>query len=245
MIEIQSATVERNEGLIGMSGKLLLVEDDPEAGAYVAKGLREAGYVVEHVKDGRDALYLATSATFDAVVLDRNLPGMDGLSVLKAMRAAGVLTPVLILSALGHIDERVKGLRAGGDDYLPKPFGFSELVARLEVLLRRRAPGRAEVTHLTCGDLDMDLLSRRVTRAGKPIDLLPREFKLLEHLLRNVDRVVTRTMLLEQVWDYRFDPHTSLIDTHISRLRKKIDEGFEPPLLHTVRGAGYRLSAQP
>lgn len=228
-----------------MSGKILVVEDDPAAGAYVAKGLREAGFVVEHVADGRDALYLATSAQFDAVILDRNLPGMDGISALKAMRAAGLQIPVLILSALGHIDERVAGLRAGGDDYLPKPFGFSELLARLEALLRRRAPGRTEITHLTCGDLEMDLLSRRVLRGGKIVDLLPREFKLLEHLMRNVDRVVTRTMLLEQVWDYRFDPHTSLIDTHISRLRKKIDEGFEPPLLHTVRGAGYRLSVAP
>ncbi|MET0544847.1 MAG: response regulator transcription factor [Caulobacterales bacterium] len=228
-----------------MSGKILVAEDDPAAGAYVAKGLREAGFVVELVTDGRDALYLATSAQFDAVVLDRNLPGMDGISALKAMRAAGVQIPVMILSALGHIDERVKGLRAGGDDYLPKPFGFSELLARLEALLRRHAPGRMETTQLTCGDLEMDLLSRRVTRGGKSIDLLPREFKLLEHLLRNADRVVTRTMLLEQVWDYRFDPHTSLIDTHISRLRKKIDEGFAQPLLHTVRGAGYRLSVTP
>lgn len=228
-----------------MSGRILLVEDDPAAGAYVAKGLREEGFTVEHVADGRDALYMATSAQFDAIILDRNLPGMDGISALKAMRAGGVATPVLILSALGHIDERVKGLRAGGDDYLPKPFGFSELLARLEALLRRRAPGRAEVTHLVCGDLEMDLLGRRVIRADKALELLPREFKLLEYLMRNVDRVVTRTMLLEQVWDYRFDPHTSLIDTHISRLRKKIDEGFELPLLHTVRGAGYRLSVAP
>jgi len=171
-------------------------------------------------------------------------PGMDGLSVIKALRAAAVETPIIILSALGQLDERVKGLRAGGDDYLPKPFAYSELAARLESVLRRGG-ARATVTNLTCGDLDMDLLSRRVTRAGKPIDLLPREFKLLEYLLRNKDRAVTRTMLLEQVWDYRFDPHTSLIDTHISRLRKKIDEGQAFPLLHTLRGTGYRLSEKP
>ncbi|MES1199794.1 MAG: response regulator transcription factor, partial [Pseudomonadota bacterium] len=164
--------------------------------------------------------------------------------MLKAMRAGGVETPVLILSALGHIDERVKGLRAGGDDYLAKPFGFSELLARLEALMRRRAPERAEQTTLACADLEMDLLTRRVARAGKAITLLPREFKILEFLMRNADRVVTRTMLLEHVWDYRFDPHSSLIDTHMSRLRKKIDEGFEPPLLHTIRGAGYRLSRE-
>ncbi|HWA01726.1 MAG TPA: response regulator transcription factor [Caulobacterales bacterium] len=227
-----------------MSGRILVVEDEQAAADYVAKGLREHGYTVETAEDGRDGLYLAASASFDAVVLDRTLPGMDGLSMLKAMRAGGVETPVLILSALGHIDERVKGLRAGGDDYLAKPFGFSELLARLEALMRRRAPGRNEQTRLACGDLEMDLLTRRVCRAGKPIVLLPREFKILEFLLRNADRVVTRTMMLEHVWDYRFDPHSSLIDTHMSRLRRKIDDGFEPPLLHTIRGAGYRLSAQ-
>ncbi|HVY85922.1 MAG TPA: response regulator transcription factor [Caulobacterales bacterium] len=227
-----------------MSGRVLVVEDEQAAADYVAKGLREHGYVVETVEDGRDGLYLATSSEFDAIVLDRNLPGMDGLSMLKAIRAGGVETPVLILSALGHIDERVKGLRAGGDDYLAKPFGFSELLARLEALMRRRAPGRSEQTKLSCADLEMDLLTRRVTRAGKPITLLPREFKILEFLMRNADRVVTRTMLLEHVWDYRFDPHSSLIDTHMSRLRKKIDDGFEPPLLHTIRGAGYRLSRE-
>jgi two-component system OmpR family response regulator len=220
---------------------VLVVEDDVDTADYVAKGLREAGFTVEHVADGRDGLYMASSSAFDAIVMDRMLPGMDGLSVVRALRAAGVETPILILSALGQLDERVIGLRAGGDDYLTKPFGFSELHARIENLLRRRG-GKVVETTLRCGDLEMDLLSRKVVRAGRPLDLLPREFKLLEYFLRNRDRVVTRTMLLEQVWDYRFDPHTSLIDTHISRLRKKLDEGFPKPLLHTLRGVGYRLS---
>jgi two-component system OmpR family response regulator len=227
-----------------MGAKILVVEDDAGAAETLLSGLRQEGYTVEHVADGRDALYLASSADFDAVIMDRMLPGMDGLAVVKALRAAEVHTPLLILSALGQLDERVKGLRAGGDDYLAKPFAFSELSARLDALLRRPA-ARQEATTLACGDLSMDLLRRRVTRAGRPLDLLPREFKLLEHLLRHKDRVVTRTMMLEELWDYRFDPHTSLIDTHISRLRKKIDEGFGQPLLHTVRGSGYRLSERP
>ncbi len=224
-----------------MSGRVLVVEDDAETADYLTKGLREAGFTVEHAADGRDGLYLASSSGFDAVVMDRMLPGMDGLSVVKALRAAGVETPILILSALAQLDERVTGLRVGGDDYLTKPFGFSELHARLENLIKRRG-GRSVETVLRCGDLEMDLLSRRVSRGGRPLDLLPREFKLLEHFLRNKDRVVTRTMLLEQVWDYRFDPHTSIIDTHISRLRKKLDDGFDQQLLHTLRGVGYRLS---
>jgi len=227
-----------------MGAKILVVEDDGGTAETLLNGLREEGYTVEHVADGRDALYLASSADFDAVIMDRMLPGMDGLSVVKALRAADVHTPLLILSALGQLDERVKGLRSGGDDYLAKPFAFSELSARLAAMLRRPAT-RQESTSLVCGDLEMDLLKRRVSRAGRRLDLLPREFKLLEHLLRHKDRVVTRTMMLEELWDYRFDPHTSLIDTHISRLRKKIDEGFETPLLHTVRGSGYRLSDRP
>ena len=227
-----------------MGAKILVVEDDGDTAETLLNGLRQEGYVVEHVADGRDGLYLASSADFDAVVLDRMLPGMDGLSVVKALRAADVHTPLLILSALGQLDERVRGLRAGGDDYLAKPFAFSELSARLAAMLRRPAQ-RQEVTSLACADLSMDLLTRRVTRAGRRLDLLPREFKLLEHLLRHKDRVVTRTMMLEDLWDYRFDPHTSLIDTHISRLRKKIDDGFDAPLLHTVRGSGYRLSERP
>ena len=227
-----------------MTGRVLVVEDDVDTADYVAKGLREEGYTVEHVVDGRDGLYLASSSAFDAIIMDRMMPGMDGLAVLKALRAASVETPVLMLSALGQLDERVTGLRAGADDYLAKPFGFSELHARLENLLRRRS-GKSAETVLTCGDLSMDLLSRKVARAGRPLELLPREFKLLEYFLRNKDRVVTRTMLLEQVWDYRFDPHTSIIDTHISRLRKKLDESFDQPLLHTLRGVGYRLSDTP
>lgn len=227
-----------------MPYRLLVVEDDANAAEFVCKGLRQEGFAVEHVAAGPDALHMALSEPFDLIVLDRNIPGVDGLSVLKALRAAQNETPVIILSALAHADERVNGLRAGADDYLGKPYTFSELHLRVENLLRRRA-GKETQTSLTCGDLVMDLLTRRVTREGKAIDLLQREFQILEHLLRNKDRVVTRTMLLEQVWDYRFDPHTSLIDTHMSRLRKKIDDGFGSPLLHTIRGVGYRLSEQP
>jgi two-component system OmpR family response regulator len=227
-----------------MSRRVLVIEDDADTADYILKGLREEGFTAEHAADGRDGLYLASASDFDAIVMDRMVPGMDGLSVVKALRAAGVETPILILSALSHLDERVKGLRAGGDDYLTKPFGFSELSARLDNLMRR-GKSRPVETSLSCGDLVMDLLTRKVTRAGRPLELLPREFKLLEYLLRHKDRVVTRTMLLEEVWDYRFDPHTSLIDTHVSRLRKKVDEGFPRPLLHTVRGSGYRLSEAP
>jgi two-component system OmpR family response regulator len=238
---VDAATIRGGKEGQGLSGRVLVVEDDVDTADYVAKGLREAGFTVEHVADGRDGLYMASSSAFDAIIMDRMLPGMDGLSVVRALRAANVETPILILSALGQLDERVMGLRAGGDDYLTKPFGFSELLARVENLLRRRG-GKAPETTLRCADLEMDLLSRKVVRAGRALDLLPREFKLLEYFLRNRDRVVTRTMLLEQVWDYRFDPHTSIIDTHISRLRKKLDEGFPKPLLHTLRGVGYRLS---
>ena len=227
-----------------MPYRLLVVEDDANAAEFVCKGLRQEGFAVEHAAAGPDALHMALSEPFDLIVLDRNIPGVDGLSVLKALRAAQNETPVIILSALAHADERVNGLRAGADDYLGKPYTFSELHLRIENLLKRRA-GKDTQTSLTCGDLVMDLLTRRVTRAGKPVDLLQREFQILEHLLRNKDRVVTRTMLLEQVWDYRFDPHTSLIDTHMSRLRKKIDDSFGSPLLHTIRGVGYRLSEQP
>ena len=224
--------------------RILIVEDETTTGEYLAKGLREAAFTVEQVDNGRDALAFASRERFDAIVLDRNLPGLDGLSVLRALRAAGIETPVLILSALGHADERVRGLRAGAQDYLTKPFSFDELQLRLQGMLRVASGGR-EVTTLSCGDLVMDLLSRKVSRGGRPIELLPREFKLLEELLRSKDRVVTRTMLLERVWDYLFDPHTSLIDTHVSRLRRKIDDGFPVPLLHTLRGIGYRLSAEP
>lgn len=224
-----------------MPHRVLLVEDDKSAAEFVANGLRQEGYTIEHVASGPDALHMATSEHFDAIILDRNLPGIDGLSVLKALRAARSETPILILSALAHADERVIGLKAGADDYLGKPFTFSELHLRLENLLRRKS-GTPVETVLRCGDLEIDLLSRRVTRAGRPIDLLQREFQILEHLARHKDKVVTRTLLLEQVWDYRFDPHTSLIDTHISRLRKKLEDGFDTQLLHTIRGVGYRLS---
>jgi two-component system OmpR family response regulator len=227
-----------------MSRRILVVEDDTSTADFVAKGLREEGYTVEHVADGRDGLYMASSSEFDAVVMDRSLPGMDGLSVIKALRAAAVETPILILSALGQLDDRVRGLRSGGDDYLTKPFGFSELHARLELLMTRRN-GRTVDVELTCGDLRMNLLTREVSRGPRRIDLLPREFKLLEYLLRNKGRVATRVMLLERVWDYRFDPQTSLIDTHMSRLRRKIEAPGEPPLLHTIRGAGFRLAERP
>lgn len=224
--------------------RILIVEDETTTGEYLAKGLRQAGLTVERVDDGRDALSIATRENFDAIVLDRNLPGLDGLAVLRALRAAHVHTPVLILSALGHADERIRGLRAGADDYMTKPFSFDELQLRVQSLLRRHNDSPTPTT-LECGDLVMDLLARTVRRSGQSIELLPREFTLLEELLRSRDRVVTRTLLLERVWDYRFDPHTSLIDTHISRLRKKIDTGFAIPLLHTVRGIGYKLSTEP
>jgi len=220
--------------------KALVIEDDRESAAYLVKGLRESGYVVDHAPDGREGLFLATSGSYDVLIVDRMLPGMDGLSVIGALRAGDVHTPVLILSALGAVDDRVKGLRSGGDDYLVKPFAFSELLARLEALLRRGAAPAAQ-TKLRVDDLEMDLLARTVRRGAQAIELLPREFRLLEYLLRHAGQVVTRTMLLEHVWDYHFDPQTNVIDVHISRLRQKIDRGFPHALLHTVRGAGYSL----
>ncbi len=227
-----------------MARKILVVEDDETTGDYIARGLDENGYLVDRANNGRDGLFHATDGDYAAVVLDRMLPGMDGLAVLAAMRAAGLETPVIILSALGSADERVKGLNAGSDDYLVKPFAFSELLARLEALQRRGSIAREPVvTSMTCADLTMDLLTHRVERAGQRIFLQPREFRLLECLLRHQDNVVTRTMMLEEVWDYHFDPGTNVIDVHISRLRKKIDEGSDVPLLHTVRGVGYMLSA--
>lgn len=218
--------------------RVLIIEDDDRTAAYVEKGLREAGCVVDRVADGRSGLFQATDKEYDVLVVDRMLPGLDGLALVQALRAAEITTPVLFLSALGQVDDRVKGLKAGGDDYLAKPFAFSELHARLEALCRRRGEPVVE-TRLAVGDLEMDLVQRRVKRAGKVIDLQPREFKLLEYLMRHQGQVVTRTMLLEGVWDYHFDPQTNVIDVHISRLRQKVDKGFEEPLLHTVRGAGY------
>ena len=220
--------------------RLLLVEDDLEAAAYMVKGLKESGYVADHVADGREALYRVAAENYDAVIVDRMLPGVDGLTIVRTMRSAGNHSPVLILSALGDVDDRVKGLRAGGDDYLVKPYAFAELLARLEALLRR---GRADPpdTTLKVADLEMDLVARTVKRAGKPIELKPKEFALLEYLMRHAGHVVTRTMLLENVWDYSFDPQTNVIDVHISRLRQKIDKGHDKALLATIRGAGYSL----
>jgi two-component system OmpR family response regulator len=223
--------------------KVLVIEDDREAAAYIVKGLGESGYVVDHAAEGREGLFMATDGSYDTLIVDRMLPGMDGLTLISALRAADVRTPVLILSALGAVEDRVTGLRAGGDDYLVNPFAFAELLARIEALLRRSG-GNQPTTRLAVGDLEMDLLARKVRRASRDIDLLPREFRLLEFLMRRAGQVVTRTMLLENVWDYHFDPQTNVIDVHVSRLRQKIDRGFDRPLLHTVRGAGYRLAAE-
>ncbi len=223
--------------------RVLLVEDDPTVGGFVCKGLREAGHVVERADNGKDGLFLAVSEQFDAIVLDRMLPGgIDGLRILEMLRSQNNTTPVLLLSALAEVEERVAGLKAGGDDYLTKPFAFSELLARIEALNRR---GRAEApqTRLLVGDLEMDLLSRSVKRAAQKIDLQPREFRLLEYLMRHAGQVVTRTMLLEGVWDYHFDPQTNVIDVHVSRLRQKIDRPFPTPMIQTVRNAGYMLRA--
>jgi two-component system, OmpR family, response regulator len=220
--------------------KLLVIEDDREAAAFLVKGLKESGHNVDHADDGRQGLFLATSERFDAMIIDRMLPGMDGLAIVAALRASNNHAPVLILSALDGVDDRVRGLKAGGDDYLTKPYAFSELMARLEALMRRGAGAKAE-TQLKVGELEIDLLARSVRRGGAEIDLLPREFRLLEVLARHAGHVVTRTMLLEQVWDYHFDPQTNVIDVHISRLRQKIDKGHAKPMLHTVRGAGYCL----
>ena len=228
-----------------MSKKILVVEDDATTADYIIGGLEENGYVVDRASDGRDGLFHATDSKYGAIVLDRMLPGMDGLAVLSAIRAAGIQTPVIVLSALGSTDERVKGLKAGSDDYLAKPFSFSELLARIEALQRRGQAAAQQIeTSLHCADLSMDLLTRRVERGGARVDLQPREFRLLEVLLRHQGQVVTRTMMLEEVWDYHFDPGTNVIDVHISRLRKKIDDDSGKPLLHTVRGVGYMLSEQ-
>ena len=222
--------------------RILLIEDDLEAAHYVMKGLCESGYVVDHAADGPRGLVMATTDPYDVLVVDRMLPGVDGLSVIEALRKNGVDTPVLILSAMGAVGDRVEGLRAGGDDYLVKPFAFAELLARIEALGRRARGSATPETALRVADLELDLLAHRVSRAGQKIDLKPREFRILEVLMRQSGRVVTRTMLLESVWDYHFDPQTNVVDVHISRLRQKIDAGFDRPLLHTVRGAGYRLA---
>ncbi len=228
-----------------MANRILLVEDDAATADFIAKGFDEQGFVVDRAKDGRDGLFHAIDGGYDCVVLDRMLPGLDGMAVLAAMRGAGVASPVIILSALGAPEERVKGLTAGSDDYLAKPFAFAELLARVRLLIGRAAPRGFAETVLRCDDLEMDLLARRVRRAGLPVELQPREFRLLEYLLRHAEQVVTRTMLLEGVWDYHFDPGSNVIDVHLSRLRKKVDDGARRPLLHTVRGAGYRLGVSP
>jgi len=226
-----------------MSGRVLVVEDDDRLAAYIVQGLTEQNYTVDRAANGRDGLFLATGGQFDVIVLDRMLPGMEGLAVLKALRAADVATPVVMLSALGSTDDRIEGLTAGADDYLGKPFSFAELLARLQALQRRSStPPPASHSVLQCADLELDRLSRQVRRGGRKIPLQPREFRLLEYLMLHQDEVVTRTMLLEAVWDYHFDPGTNVIDVHISRLRRKLDDDEAVPLLHTVRGAGYRLS---
>jgi two-component system OmpR family response regulator len=219
---------------------ILLIEDDTEAAKFLVKGLRESGYSVDHAGDGREGLFRATEGQFDLVVTDRMLPHIDGLAIIQLMRQKGIATPVLVLSALGSVDDRVRGLKAGGDDYLTKPFAFVELLARIEALSRRRS-SVADATKLRVADLDFDLLARRVTRGGREIELTARELKLLEFLMRRAGQVVTRTMLLEGVWDLHFDPQSNLIDVHISRLRQAIDRGEDRQLIHTVRGSGYVL----
>jgi len=222
--------------------KILIVEDDAETASYVANGLTEAGHLVDRAADGRDGLFLASGGSYDVLVVDRMLPQLDGLGLVRALRAAGVRTPALMLTARAGVGDRVEGLEAGADDYLAKPFAFAELLARINALARR-PPLQAEPTVLRVADLEMDLLKRSVTRAGRRIELQPREFRLLEYLMRRQGEVVTRTMLLEGVWDFHFDPKTSVVETHISRLRAKLDKGFGAELIHTVRGAGYTIRA--
>jgi two-component system OmpR family response regulator len=222
--------------------KILLIEDDSETTTYVANGLKEYGHTVDHAANGRDGLFLAAGEPYDMMIVDRMLPGLDGLGIVRTIRSAGISTPVLFLTTLGGIDDRVEGLEAGGDDYLVKPFAFAELLARINALARR-PPITAVETTLRVTDLEMDLLTRSVLRAGRRIELQPQEFKLLEYLMRHAGRVVTRTMLLENVWEFHFDPQTNVVETHISRLRSKVDRGFDGELIHTVRGSGYCLRA--
>ena len=224
--------------------RVLVIEDDKETAQFLQKSLKENGHTADLAADGEAGLALATDNAYDVLIVDRMLPHLDGLSVIKALRAEGNRTPALILSALGEVDDRVKGLRAGGDDYLTKPYAYSELLARVEALGRRTVPEEQQ-TRYTVGDLVLDRLSHRVTRAGDHILLQPREYRLLEYLMQHAGQVVTRTMLLEHVWDYHFDPQTNVIDVHVSRLRAKIDKNFEKPLLHTVRGAGYTIRDGP
>lgn len=226
--------------------RILIIEDDQEVATFIQSGLLQGGWNVDIAENGKDGLFLATTEDYDALIVDRMLPGVDGLAVIRTLRASDIKTPALILSALGEVDDRVAGLKAGGDDYLVKPFAFSELSARLEALLRRAGDSgnSQQTTRLNVADLHMDLLKREVRRGESKIDLQPREFQLLEFLMRHEGQVVTRTMLLEGVWDYHFDPQTNVIDVHISRLRAKIDRDFSPPLLHTIRGVGYKLDPE-
>ncbi|MGO4173600.1 winged helix-turn-helix domain-containing protein [Bosea sp. TAF32] len=221
--------------------RLLIVEDDAEAAAYLTKAFREVGHVADHAADGLQGYAMAEGGGYDVLVVDRMLPRLDGLSLIRSLREQKDETPALILSALAQVDDRVKGLRAGGDDYLPKPYAFSELLARVEVLARRRGAPASEPTSYRVGELVLDRLAHRVTREGQEIVLQPREFRLLEYLMKHAGQVVTRTMLLENVWDYHFDPQTNVIDVHVSRLRAKVDKGFEQPMIHTIRGAGYMV----
>ncbi len=221
--------------------RILIIEDDTETARFLEKGLTEAGHSAQSLHNGIEGLSAALHEPFDAIILDRMLPELDGISILTSLRASKVQTPVLLLSALGQTDHRVEGLKAGADDYLAKPFVFSELLARLEAITRRHQPSPENESTLTVRDLTLDLITRQASRGGRRIDLLPREFRILEYLMRTAGRIVTRTMLLENVWNYHFDPQTNVIDVHISRLRKKIDLPGEEPLIHTVRGAGYRM----
>lgn len=229
-------------GLVDQPMKILVVEDDTETAEYVANGLEEYGHVVDRAADGREGLFLAASGPYDVLIVDRRLPGLDGLALVKTIRGAGTKTPVLFLTTMDGVHDRVAGLDAGADDYLVKPFAFAELVARVGALARR-PPLSDQQTVLTVGDLEMDLLKRSVTRAGRRIDLKPREFLLLEYLMRHAGQVVTRTMLLEHVWEFHFDPQTNIVETHVSRLRAKVDRGFAVELIRTVRGAGYSIRA--
>jgi two-component system OmpR family response regulator len=222
--------------------KLLVIEDDTETGSYLKKGLEQQGHVVDVAANGRDGLFLAAGETYEVMIVDRRLPGLDGLGVVKTVRGAGVKTPVLFLTTMAGVGDRVEGLEAGADDYLVKPFAFAELLARVDALARRPPMTQVE-TVLKVADLEMDLIRRKVRRAGRGIDLQPREFRLLEYLMRHAGRVVTRTMLLENVWDFHFDPRTNIVETHVSRLRSKVDKGFDPELIETVRGSGYMLRA--
>lgn len=222
--------------------RLLIIEDDQEVSAFIAKGLREARHQADIANNGKDGLFLATTEHYDVLIVDRMLPALDGLSIIKTLRALDKSVPVLILSALGEVDDRVDGLRSGGDDYLVKPFAFSELLARVEILGRRQSQP-SEQSQLKAGDLVLDRMTRKVTRSGQAIELQTREFNLLEFLLNHQDQVVTRTMLLESVWDYHFDPQTNVIDVHISRLRAKVDKGFDRAIIQTVRGAGYMIES--